>query len=342
MSLARNTPAPSKQFLEEMQFLHAKLVEAGGDDMWLNGKTLMDRDIQPLKLLSLLREERDIMNRLTGLGISSLDAIQLLKSSNVSAAYLASESVPPVFDASDRIERQENNSSAIAYWNDIEAPGDARYSRWSPELHSILRPMYPGSFPMIRRNLFNVILALDLERLDTIRFLSETIQMATSKVALRWGIVPIGIEDPESTSTTMAKYFWLAYDRLGPSHTAKFLRRLAYHSEGTKIDLDRATKELDKILGVSSEERQELLAGTPESHLHACRRWSRRLRATNDGPGHVFFNGYHIPFHRALIQSLSQLTMMQVQTIAPQVSHSCPARIVPCSFFDLADLLWYP
>lgn len=302
-----------------MSTLHMRQMEAGSDDVWVNGRLLSGREFQPFALIDNMRSERSIMNALTTLGTSPRECLALLKSKNISSIYMRNDADPPVFDASDRPERGDEDIGAITYWNDLEAENDPRYARWSPDLSSILRPMYPGSFPQIRRNLFNVILAMDLEQLSSVRFLSETVQMATSKVALRWGFVPTNLDDPDSASAKIAQYFWLAHSKLGAMTTSKFLRRVAYASQDTTVDVATAAKELDKILNVTSEEREQLLSDMGHTHREKARQWAKRLRASPGGPGHVFCNGYYVPFHSALVQTLNQLVMMQVQTLAAPI-----------------------
>jgi hypothetical protein len=114
------------------------------------------------------------------------------------------------FDATDRREMQEVLDApespasevlqpVITYWNDIEK--DARYKHWPPNLQSLLQPTYPGQMPQVRRNLINVILALDFEKTLSHAILAESITPFISRgLGIRFGSAPIlGKNSPGST-----------------------------------------------------------------------------------------------------------------------------------------------
>lgn len=323
VALARSGNNPKRSFLEEMEMLHMTRIEAGGEDVWMNGKPMSGKDFQAFGLLSAMRNERTLMQSFTSLNISNQKAFELLTSVNVSTAYTTDDSeTPPFFDASDRIELKDGDNDticAISYWNDLEDLEDQRYAFWPVDLTSLLRPMYPGSFPQIRRNIFNVILAIDLHQIDAVKFLSETVQMASSKVAIRWGIVPILSASRESSE--LADLFWLALDQLGPSDTAKYLRRVAFAAQQIQsetIDVRRAGEELDKMLHTTSTEREELLKSIDSISVRRQKvmQWTKRLRADELPTGTVFVNGQFIPFHPQLLQILHQVVAMQMQSLA--------------------------
>jgi len=323
VALARSASRPSKSFLKEVEELHETQIQAGGDDVWLNGKVLTGKEFQPFGLLSILRSERAIINSLTALNLTTADAVKLLTLPTIVEAYSKEDSASPFFDASDRIERNNSESEegglgAIAYWNDLEKEDDLRYARWNPALSSILRPMYPGSFPMVRRNLFNVILVMDLAKVETCKFLSESVQMATGRIALRWGFVPSNIEDPTSPSAQLARTFWLILDREGVEKASKYLRRLAFASVGETVDLKTAEHEAQKILKMSSEEITAAL-DQHQQREEPAKSYVRRLRANEAERGHVFINGQHVAFDSHFFQFLHQTIAMQVQMLAPLV-----------------------
>ncbi|PWN32514.1 uncharacterized protein FA14DRAFT_113853, partial [Meira miltonrushii] len=323
VALARSADAPKSEFLEEMEMLHMTRIEAGGEDVWMNGRSMSGKEFQAFGLLAAMRNERTLMQSFTLLNLSNQQAFELLTSAEVSSAYTTDDSAPPpFFDASDRIERKDGDNDtvgAISYWNDLEDLDDQRYGFWPVELASLLRPMYPGSFPQIRRNVFNVILALDLRQVDAVKFLSETVQMASSKVAIRWGIVPFLSSSPESSQ--LADLFWLALEQLGPTDTAKYLRRVAFAAQqiqSDKVNVRRAGEELDKMLHTTSTEREELLKSTESISLkrQKAAKWTKRLRADETATGTVFVNGQLMPFHPQLLQILHQVVAIQLQSLA--------------------------
>lgn len=73
----------------------------------------------------------------------------------------------------------------------VRAPTDAA--------HQLIRPMWPGAFPHIARNLFNVVLVMDLGQPETCRFLAESVLPTVPRIGLRWGLVPGGLEGDDET-----------------------------------------------------------------------------------------------------------------------------------------------
>ena len=56
----------------------------------------------------------------------------------------------------------------------------------------ILRPMYPGQFPTLKLNMFNVVLAVDLSQLSSIDFIASTVQALVNRgMPFRWGVAPL-------------------------------------------------------------------------------------------------------------------------------------------------------
>ena len=52
--------------------------------------------------------------------------------------------------------------------------------------------MYPGQFPTLKYNLFNVVLAVDLSHLSSVNFVAVTVQSLINRgVTFRWGVVPL-------------------------------------------------------------------------------------------------------------------------------------------------------
>ena len=81
-------------------------------------------------------------------------------------------------------------------------------------LTKLLRPLYPGQAPTIRRNMYNVVVVFDLSRPSGLRFITNTLSMLIDRLfPVRFGIVPI-VETEDSVK--MAKVFYYLvqnYDR---------------------------------------------------------------------------------------------------------------------------------
>ena len=56
----------------------------------------------------------------------------------------------------------------------------------------MLRPLYPGQFPAVKYNMFNVVLAVDLSQLSSVDFLSVTVQAIINRaMPFHWGVAPL-------------------------------------------------------------------------------------------------------------------------------------------------------
>lgn len=119
----------SEEFFKEHQHNRAQLVPAGYNVWWMNGIQMIEREIESLNLLDLLRRERKLINGVRDLGLTGPEAVQLLAHNEVSA--VRSENEPQRFDWRDDIE----GGNVIIWMNDIEK--DKRYEDWPTSLQSV-------------------------------------------------------------------------------------------------------------------------------------------------------------------------------------------------------------
>jgi UDP-glucose:glycoprotein glucosyltransferase len=98
---------------------------------------------------------------------------------------------------------------------------------WNPtliilyiNLTKLLRPLYPGQAPTIRRNMYNVVVVFDLSRPSSLRFITNTLSMLIDRLfPVRFGIVPI-VETEDSVK--MAKVFYYLVQNYGCRATMGF------------------------------------------------------------------------------------------------------------------------
>lgn len=98
---------------------------------------------------------------------------------------------------------------------------------WNPtliilyiNLTKLLRPLYPGQAPTIRRNMYNVVVVFDLSRPSGLRFITNTLSMLIDRLfPVRFGIVPI-VETEDSVK--MAKVFYYLVQNYGRQATMGF------------------------------------------------------------------------------------------------------------------------
>jgi UDP-glucose:glycoprotein glucosyltransferase len=119
----------SAEFIAEHNYNRAQLVPGGYNIWWMNGVQLIERQIEALEMLNMLRKERKLINGVTDLGLSGQEAIQLLSHNEVSTAK--AESDAPRFDWRDEIE----GGNVIIWMNDIEK--DKRYADWPKTLQAV-------------------------------------------------------------------------------------------------------------------------------------------------------------------------------------------------------------
>ncbi|SJX61596.1 related to UDP-glucose:glycoprotein glucosyltransferase precursor [Sporisorium reilianum f. sp. reilianum] len=318
-------------------------IEPGHSDLWLNGQSTSTRDFLPLTLLETLRRERSfnhaLQHPLAGGGLNVTEAGDLISSSLVGRAFLAQadgSAATAIFDASDRIEvknaPEATDVGAITWLNDLEK--DAATSGWSSDLMDLLHPMWPGKFPRLSLNLFNVVLVLDLSQKESCRFLADTVIQSLGRVGLHWGLVPGGLEDEAGggDAVRMARLFWFLLDQAGAQTTSDVLRKAAASRAGTAgaLDVSLAVKEAKFALksidadGALTAKLDEALSGTNATYTHKealGRAYIKRLRATRkeSASGHVFINGQHQPFHAQIVHVLHQTVQEQIQVLAPQI-----------------------
>ncbi|KAN0061637.1 killer toxin resistant protein [Thecaphora frezii] len=332
----------AEAMVESLLALEERRVQPGTSALWLNGRLLEGTEVMPLGLIKVLSDERaliaPLLGRLAGGGLERQTAVDFLSSQLVGDAFVSSAadgSPQAFFDASDRFERRELGSAesdgvgAITWWNDVT---QGRTAHWSNDLYSLLRPLWPGQFPQISVNLFNVVMVLDLGRRESCRFLSESIAPTIGRVALHWGLVPGGLDGGDGDSVQLARLFWEVFGLGGVEAATDFLRKLAKAGTADRVDLAVARDEAKLVLHahlpaaeVAARLEAVLQGRVPEHQLRErmVRSYIDRLRATGDESpgGHVFVNGQHIMFGSQLVQTLHQAVQNQIQLLAPAIYH---------------------
>lgn len=182
--------------------------------------------------------------------------------------------------------------------------------------------MYPGQAPTVRRNMYNVVLVLDLARQSSLHFISHTLSMLIDhSYPVRFGIVPI-VETEEGLK--MAKMFYHLTQNYGREQTMQFFNSVLsmyfychFHSSrlildmlgGTKQQLDWSQIQTEFEALVANEGIMDGGGAIPfenvlgsatddvETKLLKARTYVERLGTTtaSSPEGHVFINGkYHV------------------------------------------------
>ena len=119
----------TEEFVAEHEYNRAQLVPAGYNVWWVNGVQLIERQIEALDLLDILRKERKLVNGVRDLGLTGVEAIQLLGHTEISTVKAENEAQR--FDWRDDIE----GGNVIIWMNDIEK--DKRYAEWPSVLAAV-------------------------------------------------------------------------------------------------------------------------------------------------------------------------------------------------------------
>ncbi|KAJ7078310.1 glycosyltransferase family 24 protein [Mycena belliarum] len=308
--------------LQEEVHLNQLKAQAGVNAFWLNGASLAEKDLNPLGLLRLVRKERGVMRGLTALGLSRAEAHELLSHPDVSAAQGDAGVLDNIFDASDRLEE----GGVIVWWNDIEK--DSRYATWSPSIHALLRPLYPGQFHNIKLNLFNVVLVLDLSQPSSLHTLTGAVASIISRhFPFRFGIVPLAETDD---GAKMARLFYHAVRAYGRKRTMGFLKQVlgSFTGTGPESRLDwtavaLAFAELAAEGGNADDKGAALDFGAivqgqgdeAALELEKGRRYAERLGATLavSPSGHGFVNGKHLEMDENFWRAMQGEVAQQLQ-----------------------------
>ncbi|ELU41219.1 UDP-glucose:glycoprotein glucosyltransferase, putative [Rhizoctonia solani AG-1 IA] len=335
------------------------MVSGAGNMFWLNGVALPEADINPFRcaytslwlpnsslicaficsLLRLLRREHQTVNSLMNANLTPEQAIHVLTNPEIGKASVASGPTDGVFDASDR----EEGGGAIIWLNDIEK--DKRYTRWPSSLTVLFRPMYPGQFPTLRRNCFNVIAALDLSRTSSISFVVQLANNLISRMLpFRFGYVPL-IETAESRQIARlmkwmmdeygfektAQYFSVA---ITPSDTVDLkLLETAYVQYTTQMPPQSGN--VPEFSSFSADPLQIQVVGhqfVPDEELQPAAAYAKRLRLgaqDGSGKGHVFINGKHFAY-----DDVSRVNFFQEQLYAGTLVDA-PETDVSVFMYDL-------
>ncbi|KAF8812128.1 hypothetical protein BYT27DRAFT_7133469 [Phlegmacium glaucopus] len=347
-SLARRVVA-NESVIQELHTNSLK-VQKGGNVFWFNGAQTEPKDVNPFALLRILKKERTIVKSLTSYGISNLQAFELLTHPAIASSQKDGEVMEAVFDASDRPE----DGGLIMWWNDMEK--DSRYARWNPSLFALLRPMYPGTMPTIKANLFNVILVLDLSYTSSLNFISGPMSNILNRdLPLRFGVIP---QVETADAKKMARLFYYLIKNYGRKKTLAFLTPLAQMQlppslQTPTVNWLAVSSSYNSLIAAELEQDPEapkpdlksILEGADadvQVPLDKIAAYTERLDATPDTSplGHAFFNGKHLDMNDDFIRKLQieftqQLGFLQEKVYGGSLSDENKGETMETYFYDL-------
>ncbi|KAH7376602.1 UDP-glucose:glycoprotein glucosyltransferase [Plectosphaerella cucumerina] len=296
----------SEDFEKEHKLNREHMVPSGTNVLWMNGIQLIERQIQPYTLLDMLRKERRLIDGVRELGLTGKQAVSLLAHEKVSAK---SDDEPMRFDWRDSRE----DGRVIMWLNDLE--NDEGYAHYPTELTALLQRGYPGQMPGIRRNIFHLVVPVDMTLPADISVVANLYQFVKRALPIRFGLVPI---TPTAEKAKQAKVVYHLFENYGVEAATTYLQtslseKLTDEPDQELFDQvvaasellpDSAAATLSEVLG--SEEK--------ESQVKLSQKWVTRLNAATEIPT-VFVNGLPTPRDRNWMQTMSMQVSRDLQSV---------------------------
>ncbi|KAB0372820.1 hypothetical protein FD755_015573, partial [Muntiacus reevesi] len=170
-----------EEIQENQKHLQDKFdIQPGDAGLYINGLRVDMDSYDPFSLLDMLKLEGKMMNGLRSLGIKGEDMSKFLK--------LSARSWDDTYALDIR-------HSSIMWVNNLET--DEMYLTWPSSYQELLKPIFPGSIPFIRRNFHNLVLFIDPAQEYTMDFIKVAELFYHHKIPLRIGFVFIVNTDDE-------------------------------------------------------------------------------------------------------------------------------------------------
>ncbi|KAI0823499.1 glycosyltransferase family 24 protein [Trametes gibbosa] len=341
-ALARRVTV-NESLLHEVE-VNQQRAPGGANAVWLNGASIEEKDMNPFALLKAIRKERQTMLSLMSLGMTPAEAIELLTHRAIAQAQASGGVLDGLFDASDRAEGGE----VIGWLNDIE--NDERYVGWGGNLRILLRQLYPGQFPMVKFNMFNIVIAADLSQASTIDFLGGAVnQLIHRGLPFRWGVAPL-VETEDGAR--MARLFAYLLKTVGSEDTLAFLLSIAQRDmpmeqlspvvrwEQVRASFSQLISAKEDLPDGTETDLDAILEGS-DGDLDSARTYAVRLSATlaSAPQGHVFVNGKHYDLNDDFLRYLqgefsAQLQHLQIKIHQGELREE-DAGLLSTYFYDL-------
>lgn len=303
----------SNEFYNEHKANRASLAPAGANLLWMNGVQLVERQIDAYTLVDLVRRERKMIQGVMDLGLTGEEAISLLAHDAVAEAK-SDDTGAQRFLWHDA----QEEGRVIVWLNNIEK--DKRYEEFPRSLMSLLQGGMPGQLPSLRRDLFNLVIPVDLtQKNDTVTVVRQLHDFVKRKIPIRFGFVPLSSTE---ASERQAKVIYHLVETYG---LAAMMTYLEATLEAEKIgdadkDLfdraiaDREPREDTTALSFEDIFSSEHLTG----QISLSKRWVERLRA--DGPDPVLFvDGVPMPREGNWMPAMGQQVGMDLQMLRQAV-----------------------
>ncbi|KAM5311040.1 UDP-glucose:glycoprotein glucosyltransferase 2 [Glossophaga mutica] len=179
-------------------------MHPGDACLYINGLRVDVDAHDPFSMLDMLKLEGRRMSGLQTLGISREDMSKFLK---LNSRVRDSNYVLDI------------RHSSIMWINDLE--NDGFYAAWPASCQELLKPVFPGKIPSVRRNFHNLVLFIDPAQEYTLDFIKLAEMLYYHQIPLRIGFVFIVNTDDEVDGTNDAGVaLWRAFTYVAEEHDA--------------------------------------------------------------------------------------------------------------------------
>ncbi|XP_059540960.1 UDP-glucose:glycoprotein glucosyltransferase 2 [Myotis daubentonii] len=192
-----------KEIQKNQQDLHNRFeIQPGDAHLYINGLHVDMDALDPFSILDMLKLEGKMMNGLHKLGINGEDMSEFLKLNS------------HVWDNNYVLDIRH---SSIMWINDLE--NDDLYVTWPASCQELLKSVFPGKIPSIRRNFHNLVLFIDPAQEYTLDFIKLAELLYYHKIPLRIGFVFIVNTDDEVDGTNDAGVaLWRTFNYIAKEH----------------------------------------------------------------------------------------------------------------------------
>ncbi|KAJ2017806.1 killer toxin resistant protein [Coemansia sp. S680] len=150
----------------------------------INGVSIDSDDLDPFKLLEHIRKENEVIGHLEVAGLTQSQAIDLMVEAGSASAADGQDQL--VFDMRDK----SKDKRTVLWLNDLER--DSRYSMWPSDLQNLMRIQRPGMIQRLRKNIVQVIFALDLSLADSwVMIFEDLMSNIEHGLPMQFGVVPL-------------------------------------------------------------------------------------------------------------------------------------------------------
>jgi UDP-glucose:glycoprotein glucosyltransferase len=217
--------------------LNLKIPPVGNQFVLVNGIPYETNDFNLYDLIDTLRQEVRLMDTLAAAGLSTTTArdAAILRGVQPAAERSGGGGGASAAARLDLLPRAENDE--VVWINDLER--DPAYRNLPRALMGLLQPGYMGQAPAVRRNVFNVLLAIDPSAPHGMEAALDVQTMVLQRWPIRLGIMPfLSTNSVESEKT--AKLFSAIAAVHGGAAAVEFLVRCGSGMQVTDMQLPDA------------------------------------------------------------------------------------------------------